>query len=195
MSQYWALTARKPRSGKTSAGSVARAPVLLIPASTTIGTNLRNYTLDLQFTASIRERGVLQPITAIRTDDGVEVRAGQRRALAARQVSLATIAVSVVFESLPSGRWPRVTSSARSQAVGMPCLRAGASFGAVKQLRCAHGDSAYPGSPCSSGGRGAGPVMRGMAFGVGMAVGAMVSVRVTAVDMVEFATALPLGAP
>ena len=120
MSQYWALTARKPRSGKTSAGSVARAPVLLIPASPTIGTNLRNYTLDLQFTASIREHGVLQPITAIRTDDGVEVRAGQRRALAARQVSLATIAVSVVFESLPSGRWPRVTSSARSQAVGMP---------------------------------------------------------------------------
>ena len=37
--------------------------------------------------------------------------------------------------------------------------------------------------------------MRGTAFGVGMAVGALFSVRVAAVDMVEFATALPLGAP
>ena len=37
--------------------------------------------------------------------------------------------------------------------------------------------------------------MRGTAAGVGMAVGATVSVRVTAVDMGEFATALPLGAP
>lgn len=46
---------------------------------------------DVQFIASTREHGVLQPITAIRTDDGVEVRDGQRRALAARQVGLATI--------------------------------------------------------------------------------------------------------
>ena len=37
--------------------------------------------------------------------------------------------------------------------------------------------------------------MRGTAFGVGMTDGVMVSVRVTPVDMVEFATALPLGAP
>ena len=78
---------------------------------------------------------------------------------------------------------------------GHLCFQASAWFGAVRQLRCAHGVSAYPGSPCSSGGRAAGPVMRGTAFGVGMAVGALVSVRVAAVDMVEFATALPLGAP
>ena len=91
MSQYWALTARKPRSGKTSAGSVARAPVLLIPASPTIGTNVGSNTPSTCSTASIREHGVLQPITAIRTDDGVEVRDGQRRALAARRVGLATI--------------------------------------------------------------------------------------------------------
>jgi ParB family chromosome partitioning protein len=56
----------------------------------------------VQFVASIREHGVLQPITAIRTDDGVEVRDGQRRAPS--PPGLATIPVSVVFESLPSGR-------------------------------------------------------------------------------------------
>ena len=51
----------------------------------------KQHPLDVQFIAGIREHGVLQPITAIRTDDGVEVRDGQRRALAAQQVSLATI--------------------------------------------------------------------------------------------------------
>lgn len=82
----------------------------------------KQHPLDVQFIAGIREHGVLQPITAIRTD-GVELRDGQRRAHAARQVDLATIPVSVVFESLPSGRWPRVMSSARSQAVGIPAFK------------------------------------------------------------------------
>jgi hypothetical protein len=39
---------------------------------------------------SVREHGVLQPITGIRTPDGVEVRDGQRRTLAARQAGLPT---------------------------------------------------------------------------------------------------------
>ena len=82
----------------------------------------KQHPLDVQFIAGIREHGVLQPITAIRTD-GVELRDGQRRAHAARQVDLATIPVSVVFESLPSGRWPRVMSSARSQAVDIPAFK------------------------------------------------------------------------
>ena len=37
--------------------------------------------------------------------------------------------------------------------------------------------------------------MRGTAFGVGATDGVAVAVRVTPVDMVEFATGLPLGAP
>jgi ParB-like nuclease domain len=151
--------------------------MLLIPASLTIGTNVGNNTpLDVQFVASIREHGVLQPITAIRTYDGVEVRDGQRRALAARPghdprirgiriVTERTLATSDVVGAKPSRGHP-ASEPARS---------------GVKQLRCAHGDSAYPGSPCSSGGRGAGPVMRGTAAGVGTAVGATVSVRVTPV--------------
>src|SRR5439155_15023480 len=48
------------------------------------------------FLASVREHGVLQPITAVRTDAGVEVRDGQRRTLAAREAKLAVIPVYVL---------------------------------------------------------------------------------------------------
>jgi hypothetical protein len=47
----------------------------------------------------------------------------------------------------------------------------------------------FPGSPCSSGGSGAGPVMSGTASGIGNVVGAAVSVLVAPVDIVDPVTA------
>ena len=53
--------------------------------------------LTTQFLHSIRENGVLTPVTAVRYADGtVLVRTGQRRTLAAREVGLATIPVYIV---------------------------------------------------------------------------------------------------
>jgi hypothetical protein len=55
-----------------------------------------NAALDAHFLASVREHGVLQPITAVRTEAGIEVRDGQRRTLAARKAKLETIPVYVL---------------------------------------------------------------------------------------------------
>jgi ParB family chromosome partitioning protein len=69
----------------------------LDPATLLIGANVRDdASLDKQFVASVREHGVLQPITAIRIDGGIEVRDGQRRTLAAREAHLASIPVYVL---------------------------------------------------------------------------------------------------
>ena len=48
------------------------------------------------FLNSVHEHGVLQPITAVPTAAGIEVRDGQRRTLAAREAKLATIPVYVL---------------------------------------------------------------------------------------------------
>jgi ParB family transcriptional regulator, chromosome partitioning protein len=67
------------------------------PHALVIGHNVRDdAALDAEFVASIREHGVLQPITAIRTADAIQVRDGQRRALAARQAGIATVPVYVL---------------------------------------------------------------------------------------------------
>ena len=56
----------------------------LDPNAVLIGANVRDdANLDAQFIASVREHTVLQPITAIRTENGLYVREGQRRVLAA----------------------------------------------------------------------------------------------------------------
>ena len=69
----------------------------LDPTTVLIGENVRdNVGLDPQFIASVREHGVLQPITAIRTNAGIEVRDGQRRTLAAREAKLDTMPVYVL---------------------------------------------------------------------------------------------------
>jgi ParB family chromosome partitioning protein len=69
----------------------------LDPTTVLIGENVRDtVVLDPQFVASIAQHGVLQPITAVRTDDGVEVRDGQRRTLAAREARLSNIPVYVL---------------------------------------------------------------------------------------------------
>jgi ParB family chromosome partitioning protein len=68
------------------------------PNSLEVGENVREYAnVDKPFLDSIAEHGVLVPLTAIRRHDGViEVRNGQRRAVAARKVGLSTVPVYVV---------------------------------------------------------------------------------------------------
>lgn len=69
----------------------------LDPHSLTLELNVRDTAdLDAQFVASIKEHGVLIPLAAVRDNDGtVRVRAGQRRALAAREANLSTVPVYV----------------------------------------------------------------------------------------------------
>jgi ParB family transcriptional regulator, chromosome partitioning protein len=72
----------------------------LDPTTVLIGVNVRDdAAMDDQFIASVREHGVLQPITAVRTSAGIEVRDGQRRTLAAREAKLPTIPVYVLDAS------------------------------------------------------------------------------------------------
>ncbi|NIZ93387.1 ParB/RepB/Spo0J family partition protein [Kineococcus rubinsiae] len=86
-----------------AAAVVVDEPTLvhLDPATLTIGTNVRlNARLDAEFIASIKARGVLQPIVAIRHDDGaVLVRYGQRRTLAAVKAKRSTVSVLVVNDT------------------------------------------------------------------------------------------------
>lgn len=67
------------------------------PKTLAIATNVRaTVTLDDEFVASIRERGVLEPVLAYRDDDGtLTVHRGQRRTLAAIKVERPTIPVVV----------------------------------------------------------------------------------------------------
>lgn len=69
----------------------------LDPHSLTLELNVRDSAdLDAQFVASIKEHGVLIPLAAVRSQDGtVCVRAGQRRALAAREANLSSVPVYV----------------------------------------------------------------------------------------------------
>ncbi|NMM91865.1 chromosome partitioning protein ParB [Rhodococcus sp. SRB_17] len=78
----------------------------LHPDALEIGENVRD-TVDLSqtpdFVESIRENGVLEAISAVRTADGtIVVRDGQRRTLAAREVGLTTIPVVIYPETAGS---------------------------------------------------------------------------------------------
>jgi ParB family chromosome partitioning protein len=68
------------------------------PTELVIGTNVRlDPTLDRSFIASIRERGVLEPIVAHRSDSGsLVVKMGNRRTLAAVKTSRRTVPVYVI---------------------------------------------------------------------------------------------------
>ena len=68
------------------------------PNTLVLETNVRTQAgVTKQFVASIKENGVLTPITAVRGEDGtLMVRAGQRRTLAAREAELATVPVYVI---------------------------------------------------------------------------------------------------
>ena len=63
------------------------------PNTVEIGDNVRlDARIDKDFIASVRERGVLEPVLLYRADDGtLTVLAGQRRTLAARQCGQPTI--------------------------------------------------------------------------------------------------------
>ena len=57
---------------------------LLDPETLLVDLNIREARLDRDFLASITDHGVIEPIVAVRTDDGrVRVRHGHRRTLAA----------------------------------------------------------------------------------------------------------------
>ncbi len=69
------------------------------PSTLLIDTNVRTQVrLDAKFKASIKTHGVLQPIVAISTDEGLHVRFGQRRTLAAVEGELATVPVYVAAD-------------------------------------------------------------------------------------------------
>ncbi len=81
--------------------AIASAGVIehIDPQSIDVATNVRTEaeaTLDKEFLDSIRANGVIVPIVATRDDQGVHVRYGQRRTLAAQQVGLTTVPVYVV---------------------------------------------------------------------------------------------------
>lgn len=67
------------------------------PATLLMDANVRaSVEADKDFTASLREYGVLQPIVALRTTTGaIRVRFGHRRAYGAIQAGLATVPVLI----------------------------------------------------------------------------------------------------
>lgn len=70
---------------------------LLDPASLLVDLNIREATLDKDFVASVKDHGVIEPIVAVRTEDGaIRVRHGHRRTLAAIQAAQATVPVFIV---------------------------------------------------------------------------------------------------
>ena len=80
--------------GDIAAGQLQHLP----PQTLVIGDNVRtDAKIDADFLASIRQHGVLTPITAVRDDDGrVMVRDGQRRTLASQKAGLDTVPVYVL---------------------------------------------------------------------------------------------------
>lgn len=66
------------------------------PASLLIGTNVRRDAHADTLVSSLKSNGMLHPIRARRTDDGLEVIDGQRRTLAAITAGLQTVPVLVV---------------------------------------------------------------------------------------------------
>jgi len=70
---------------------------LLDPRTLLVDVNVRqDAQLDKQFVATIKDHGVLVPIVAVDTGDGVRVRFGHRRTLAAVEVGLDTVPVLIV---------------------------------------------------------------------------------------------------
>lgn len=84
-------------SKTVTADAAATIDVLrLDPRSLLVDRNIREVRLDPDFIGSIKERGVLVPITAVRTADGqVRVRLGHRRTLGAIQADQATVPVQI----------------------------------------------------------------------------------------------------
>ena len=67
------------------------------PATLLIDANIRSSAeLDPDFVESVREFGVMQPISAVQGPDGIRVRMGQRRTLAAIEAGRPTVPVIVI---------------------------------------------------------------------------------------------------
>jgi ParB family chromosome partitioning protein len=80
----------------TADAAVGSDVLRLDPRSLLVDRNIREVRLDPDFVGSIKERGVLVPITAVRTADGqVRVRLGHRRTLGAIQADQATVPVQI----------------------------------------------------------------------------------------------------
>lgn len=90
----------------TPVGTLEHLP----PDTLEIANNVRTEAaVTKQFIASVKENGVLVPITAVRGSDGaVRVRTGQRRTLAAREAGLATVPVYVLAVDDPYDTVDRV---------------------------------------------------------------------------------------
>lgn len=73
--------------------------VHVAPSTLLIDANIRTTVkLDPTFKASIASNGVLEPVVAVATEEGLRVRMGQRRTLAAIEVGRETIPVYVVAD-------------------------------------------------------------------------------------------------
>ncbi|SJN25211.1 Chromosome (plasmid) partitioning protein ParB [Microbacterium esteraromaticum] len=83
----------------TTATAPAGVLELIDPQSIDVATNVRTEveaTLTTGFLDSVTANGVLVPIVATRDENGVHVRYGQRRTLAAQQVGLSSVPVYIV---------------------------------------------------------------------------------------------------
>jgi ParB family transcriptional regulator, chromosome partitioning protein len=97
-----------PASVEAAGTDVTAELVHLDPHTLLIEGNIRRKPeLDDEFVASVRERGVLIPIVAIRTEQGVQVRYGQRRTLAAIEALRPTVPV-MLFSADPGQDLDRI---------------------------------------------------------------------------------------
>jgi ParB family transcriptional regulator, chromosome partitioning protein len=69
---------------------------MLDPATLLVDLNIREAKLDKDFLASVKDHGVIEPIVAVRTEDGaVRVRHGHRRTLAAIEAAQSVVPVFI----------------------------------------------------------------------------------------------------
>lgn len=92
----------------TPAAEVTSELLQLDPRTLIIEGNIRSKAdLDEEFVASVAEHGVLVPIVAVRTEQGVQVRYGQRRTVAAIVTHRPSVPV-VVFSADPGAELDRI---------------------------------------------------------------------------------------
>jgi ParB family transcriptional regulator, chromosome partitioning protein len=116
----------------------------LDPRSLLVDVNIRtDARLDKDFIASIKDLGVLVPITAVRTTTGdVRVRFGHRRTLAAIEAGLATVPVEIVGDDATddAAQIERILTQ-HAENAHRAALTGSEQLGVVEQL-CAFGMSA-----------------------------------------------------
>lgn len=104
----------------------------LDPTGLLIETNVRSdLHLTGEFVASIKAHGVLVPVVAVRTDQGVRVRAGQRRTAAAVEAGLTSIPVMVLN---PAGTDADRIVEQLTENIHRTALTDSDTVGAVEQL-------------------------------------------------------------